>query len=184
MFDDSNNAKELSDSTLRLSSLRLSSESSGLEAEARRARRSLTDEDADFLLKVRGTSVLLVEDSAYFRAYVTRMIELSGGRVDCAENGLEGIKAALANHYDVILMDICMPRLDGFEATRKLREWGYEGSIVALTGTEPASMRDSCVEAGFDELLLKPVHRVRLLYTIACRPRNFEESREGAKPVH
>lgn len=153
-------------------------------SETETSARVFEDNDGDFLLRVRGCSVLLVEDSPEFRTYVTRTIRRSGGEIDCAENGLEGIKLALGYQYDVILMDLRMPKLDGFEATRKLREWGYDGSIVALTGAEKMPDRESCLAIGFDDFLTKPVHRARLLYTVAKRPRLPNSSRRVPYALH
>lgn len=144
------------------------------------------NDDFDFNLvsRLRGASVLLVDDSADARVLIERDLRLSGAEVDIAVNGLEGLKHALGRPYDVILMDIQMPRLDGLEATRKLREWGYEGSIIALTGYKKMAERDDCLSAGFDEYLTKPVSRVRLLYTIACRPRLHDNEPRLIKRLH
>ncbi len=135
--------------------------------------------DPNHLLRVRGACVLLVEDNPDNRNLIARYLRYSGAYVDFAENGIEGVKKALVNNYDIILMDIQMPRLDGLEATKKLREFGYDGSIVAITGYSKKAEREDCLEAGFDEYLTKPVQRTRLLFTIANQPRvrrelNFE----------
>jgi CheY-like chemotaxis protein len=68
--------------------------------------------------------------------------------------------------FDVVLMDIQMPDIDGIEATRRLRQGGYEGPIVALTAHAMASHRQLCLEAGCNEHLSKPVDRRQLLSTL------------------
>ena len=140
-------------------------------ASAQRPVSEMDEADPTILLRVRGTSVLLVEDSADARALLARYIRLSGGEVDLAENGLEGIKQALSSPYDIVLMDIQMPRLNGLDAIRKLRDYGYEGSVVAVTGHAQEAEREQCLAAGFDDYLTKPVQRHRLLYTVASQPK-------------
>jgi CheY-like chemotaxis protein len=147
-----------------------------LEVQSPDHKQSVEDHEFNLVARLRGASVLLVDDSADNRLLIARDLRLSGANVDLAVNGLEGIKQALGRTYDVIIMDIQMPRIDGFEATRKLREWGYDGSIIALTAHSKIAERDDCLRAGFDDYLTKPVSRVHLLYTVACRPRlrNYE----------
>lgn len=110
--------------------------------------------------------VLLVEDAPDNRVLVSRFIKAAGARVECVENGLEGVREALSGCYDLILMDIQMPRMDGFEAVRLLRREGYRKPIVALTAHAMKEDREQCLVAGFDDHLVKPLNRAALLATL------------------
>ena len=89
-----------------------------------------------------------------------------------ADNGQVGLELALAaveegTPYRVILMDVQMPVLDGYEATRRLRATGYSGPIIALTAHALPSERQRCLDAGCDAFATKPIERLHLLGTIA-----------------
>jgi PAS domain S-box-containing protein len=116
--------------------------------------------------------VLLVEDGADNQRVIRHVLERAGYEVTIAENGLVGVELALAaleegTPFSVILMDVQMPVLDGYGATRQLRDRGYTGPIVALTAHALPSEKQRCLEAGCDSFATKPIERVRLLQTIA-----------------
>lgn len=114
----------------------------------------------------KGGRVLVVEDVAVNRVLAVRLLRKAGLVVDEAENGAIAVTKALAEPYSVIFMDIQMPVLDGFEATRRLRSAGYTGAIVALTAHSVAGEREKCLEAGCDDHLAKPIDLVRLQDTL------------------
>jgi len=92
--------------------------------------------------------------------------------VDLADNGRVACQKAAASEaegrpYDLILMDLRMPELDGYEATRRLRRGGWQGPIVALTAHAMVEDRGKTAEAGCDDYLTKPVTSERLLGTVA-----------------
>ncbi len=87
-------------------------------------------------------------------------------KLDWAEDGQMGLEKAAQKKYDLILMDIQMPRMDGYEATRRLRKNGFTGPIIALTGHALKEERDRCLAAGCNEHLTKPIDRAKLLETI------------------
>lgn len=118
--------------------------------------------------KLRGR-VLLAEDSPDSLELFRIILENTGLCVDVAENGQVAIEKAMASVsdgkvYDLILMDMQMPGLDGCEATRRLRRLGWEKPIVALTAHGTHEDRQRCLEAGCDDYLSKPISQ-RMLFT-------------------
>lgn len=104
-----------------------------------------------------GIRVLLVEDVAANRKLIQIILRRTGAQVVEAENGQRGFEAAMAERFDVILMDMQMPVLDGYQATRKLREHGCNVPIVALTANAMKGDDSACFEAGCNGYLAKPI---------------------------
>ncbi len=125
------------------------------------------DHNSELLLTIKNKSVLLVEDDQDTSAFLSRLIEFFGGTVDFAQNGLEGVLKVIENSYDVILMDLQMPVLDGQSAVKVLRATGYEGPVIAVTSSPPDEIGQDFYELGFDDYLTKPVNRMHLMFTIA-----------------
>ncbi len=112
--------------------------------------------------------VLLAEDTRDTRVLLQHLLSRVGLAVEFAEHGREALEKALAadasgEPFDVILMDMQMPVMDGYEATRALRASGYERPILALTAHAMAGEREKCLAAGCDDYATKPIDRVRLL---------------------
>jgi CheY-like chemotaxis protein/anti-sigma regulatory factor (Ser/Thr protein kinase) len=106
--------------------------------------------------------VLLAEDGADNRRLIVRLLEKSGMEVGVAENGRVALEVGLSawregEPYDLILMDMQMPEMDGYQATALLRAAGYPGPIVALTAHALATDRERCLAAGCDEYASKPI---------------------------
>lgn len=113
--------------------------------------------------QLQGLKVLLVEDSPDNQMLITRFLKLAGARVELAENGLEAVEKSLKGDFDVVLMDIQMPILDGYEATVALRKKGYARPIIALTAHAMKEERERCLANGFDDHVGKPIDRARLI---------------------
>ncbi|MCC7422864.1 MAG: PAS domain-containing protein [Planctomycetaceae bacterium] len=116
--------------------------------------------------------VLVVEDNRGLQIMLKRMLENHVDLVELANNGEAAIseiaRAATADApYDIVLMDMHMPVLNGFDATQRLRAKGYHLPIVALTAGAMSGDRDRCLQAGCDNYLSKPVDRGRLLNLLA-----------------
>ena len=107
--------------------------------------------------RLAGMHILLVEDGPDNQALIAHFLTSSGATVELAKNGLEGIEMAQAAIYDIILMDIQMPVLGGYEATRRLRDAGYTAKIVALTANAMQGEREKYLSGGFDDYISKPV---------------------------
>lgn len=114
-----------------------------------------------------GIKILLVEDSADNRHLISRYLLRAGAEVTTAVDGSRGVEAAFNFNFDVILMDLQMPVLDGYGATRTLRENNYVKPILALTAHAFTTERDRCLRSGFDEHLVKPIDRDELIATVA-----------------
>ncbi len=115
--------------------------------------------------------ILLAEDTQDSQKLFKTILDKAGLLVDVAPDGITAFERALATlhanqPYGLILMDMQMPGLDGFEVTRRLRAAGWRKPIVALTGFATPEDRQRCLEAGCDEHLPKPVTRQVLLATI------------------
>ena len=113
--------------------------------------------------------ILLVEDSPTNRAVVEAFLEDLPVTLDMAENGQEGVDRAAATVYDLVLMDMAMPVMDGLTATRQIRKLpGLNGKvpIVALTANAMASDRESCLAAGMNDYLSKPLNLAGLVDSV------------------
>jgi len=108
-------------------------------------------------------NVLLVEDSADNQLLIKNVLCDSGAKVEIAENGQEGMNKALSGDYDVVLMDIQMPLMDGLEATARLRGRRYNKPIIVFTANAMTTEREKYAEAGFDEYLMKPINMHELV---------------------
>ena len=117
-------------------------------------------------LKLKGRSILLVEDSPDNQYLISRILEIHGAKVDVADDGIQGVEKALNNNYDLVIMDIQMPHMDGHQATKKLREMGYTQPIVALTAHAMKEEAERAMESGFTEFLTKPVQRDLVISTV------------------
>lgn len=114
-----------------------------------------------------GIKVLLVEDAPINQILIGRFLTSAGAQVDFAENGEEGVKKALSGDYRVVLMDIQMPQMDGYEATATLRKQGYDRPIIALTAHALKEDRERCLEVGCSDHLTKPIDRKKLISQIS-----------------
>jgi CheY-like chemotaxis protein len=103
--------------------------------------------------------VLIVDDSPVVRLVVTKLLEGMGIKPDTVEDGLQAVNAVSSKAYDLVLMDVMMPNMDGYEATRQIRKFEEEESRmpVPIIGTTSFSSRTACLDAGMDDYLLKPV---------------------------
>ena len=116
--------------------------------------------------------ILLAEDAPDNQRLISFILTKAGAEVMTAENGQIAVDLATAawkanNPFDVILMDMQMPVLDGYQATGRLRRQGYSGPIVALTAHTMDSQRQECLDAGCDDYVAKPINRPLLLSTVA-----------------
>lgn len=103
-------------------------------------------------------NVLLAEDIEDNQELVSLYVNQTGANIVIANNGAEAIQKALDKTYDLILMDMQMPEVDGIEAISTLRKIGYAGPIVSLTANALAADKTKCLNAGADKFLAKPIN--------------------------
>ncbi|HEY1075641.1 MAG TPA: response regulator, partial [Fontimonas sp.] len=108
--------------------------------------------------------ILLAEDNAFNRQVGTRMLESLGYHADVVENGAEAVAAVQQTPYDLVLMDVHMPEMDGLEATRRIRAMAgiRQPRIFAMTASVLDDERQACIDAGMDRHLAKPFRRHEL----------------------
>lgn len=112
-----------------------------------------------------GLRILLAEDNLVNRKVALRMLEKTGAIVEVAVNGKQALEAIQKRSFDLILMDCQMPEMDGFQATRAIREWlggEYPLPIIALTANAMIGDRERCLEAGMDDYISKPIATIDL----------------------
>ncbi len=111
--------------------------------------------------------VLLAEDNAINQKVATLLLERLGHSVRVVENGVVALEALAGERFDLVLMDCHMPEMDGFDATRAMRDRGDETPVVALTAASLPEERGRCFSSGMVDVLLKPINRTDLARVLA-----------------
>jgi PAS domain S-box-containing protein len=109
----------------------------------------------------RNIHILLVEDNPINQKVAMKIVTSLGYRADLAGNGLEALEAVQRQRYDVVLMDVQMPELDGLEATKRIRQMRtlvQQPYIIAMTANAMKGDREACIQAGMDDYISKPIH--------------------------
>lgn len=119
------------------------------------------------IASVAGKNILLVEDTTENQILISHILSKNGATVKIAHNGKEALEMVQAGSFDVILMDMQMPVLDGYSATAILRQRGYKKPIISLTAHAMREDLRKCIDVGCDEVLTKPVNKLQLLETIS-----------------
>jgi CheY-like chemotaxis protein len=120
--------------------------------------------DTDFAKK-HPLRILLAEDNAVNQKLALRLLEQMGYRADVASNGLEAIESVERQTYDVLLMDVQMPDMDGLDASRAIRKLKnlIQPRIVAMTANAMQGDREMCLAAGMDDYISKPIRVLELI---------------------
>ncbi|MBA5685858.1 hybrid sensor histidine kinase/response regulator [Rugamonas apoptosis] len=133
----------------------------------RKARRDDSYRQAE--LAVRGAYLLLVEDNEVNQEVAQQILSDAGVRVDIASNGALALARLAANDYDGVLMDCQMPVMDGYDATRKLREDVRHAAlpVIAMTANAMVGDKEKCLAAGMNDFIAKPIDVAQLFTTLA-----------------
>lgn len=115
---------------------------------------------------INGNNILIVEDSPDNQLLLSRILVKSGAQVKVAQNGQIGVEMALSEDFDIIIMDMQMPVLYGYSAISLLRSKNYKKPIIGLTAHAMKEDIKKCLEAGADEVLTKPINKIKLLETL------------------
>jgi CheY-like chemotaxis protein len=131
--------------------------------------------------------ILLAEDNAVNQKLALRLLQQMGYRADLAVNGLEALEALERQPYDVVLMDVQMPEMDGLEASRQInKRWSREERphIIAMTANAMQGDREMCLAAGMDDYITKPVRLDELVGALTrVQPRARDGASAGAAPA-
>ena len=106
---------------------------------------------------VAGLQILLAEDNAINALLTRTLLEAEGAEVDTVEDGALALEAVSKKKYDLIFMDMRMPNMDGLESTRKIRAFGFDRPIIALTANAFDDDRNACFDSGMNDFMTKPV---------------------------
>jgi PAS domain S-box-containing protein len=134
--------------------------------------------------------ILIAEDTPDIQGLIKMLLEEAGANAATVDNGRDAVEAAWAAigkgaPFDIIFMDMQMPVMDGYEATRKLRSEGYEGRIIALTAHSMRGDREKCLEAGCNDFISKPIDPDQLveMTAMAVKSKPTEDTSKRADPM-
>jgi CheY-like chemotaxis protein len=116
--------------------------------------------------QLQGISILVVEDNSFNIMVAQSLLERGGATVDVATNGEEALNKLQPGKYHLVLMDLNMPVMDGFEATRRLRARGITLPVIALTASLPAEVEKDVQSAGLTDIVVKPFNPDELFRVI------------------
>lgn len=135
-------------------------------------------------MRLSNVNMLLVEDNPVNQKMTEAMLKKAGFHIDIAENGKKAVEAVEGKNYDVIFMDIQMPEMDGFEATKAIRsieKTDKRNIIIAMTAHAMPGDREKCIKAGMDDYISKPIEPKELFDIIKKR---IKPKIEGDEKVH
>ncbi|MGZ3767483.1 MAG: response regulator, partial [Mucilaginibacter sp.] len=116
-----------------------------------------------FEVDLQNKRILLVEDTLFNIIYGTQLLEGWNLRVDVAENGQLAVDSLMQKEYDLVLMDLQMPIMDGYTATVKIREFNKKTPVIALTASATSNVREKVILAGMQDYITKPFNPDHLL---------------------
>ena len=117
----------------------------------------INEEDSKTAESLFGMSILIVDDMAFNRIVIEKMLKKWNLKLDFAEHGIEAVEKVKQRNYDLVLMDVHMPKMDGIEATKTIRTFNQDTFIVALTASSDEKTKERVFEAGMNNFITKPI---------------------------
>ena len=133
----------------------------------------------DEVIRLDGARILVADDAEANREIIEHLLISAGAEVHLVENGAEALEAALVDRFDLVLLDMQMPVMDGYTAAGELRALGYSQPIVALTANSMEGDQERCLEAGCCDFLTKPIDFHQLLQTARSFCENSDRTAES-----
>lgn len=130
------------------------------------SREKMSNDEELVFFDLKNKKILLVEDTLYNVFYATQLLEGWNTQVECAENGEKGWEMAQQKDFDLILMDLHMPIMDGYQSTKKIREFNSSIPIVALTASATSNVREKVLAVGMQDYITKPFNPDDLFYKL------------------
>ncbi|MBF0399058.1 MAG: response regulator, partial [Desulfobacterales bacterium] len=124
-------------------------------------------EESDSVNKIKGAKILLVEDNSINQQVAREILEAADVILEITDNGKKAVDRVKSFQFNAVLMDIQMPVMDGYEATRKIRELGIDVPIIAMTAHAMKSDREKCIESGMNDYVTKPINSEQLFSTLS-----------------
>ena len=127
-------------------------------------------QDDKLMVKTHAFRLLLVEDSKVNQMVIRAMLNKAGYAVEVVDDGLEALQAMQSQHYDLVLMDLAMPEMDGFQAAAEIRQLPgavSQAPIVAVSAHDLAEGWERCVSAGINDYIKKPIDYARLVTVLS-----------------
>ena len=126
--------------------------------------------------------ILVVDDDQAVRDSLARSLKYTGDEVSTASNGVEALAKLAGGTFDAVIMDVMMPRMDGLEATRMLRDSGNDVPILILTARDAVGDRVDGLDAGADDYMVKPFALDELLARLRALTRRTKNASDSAEP--
>ena len=128
-----------------------------------------TEVNPQDIINTKQLHVLVVEDNKVNQIVLTKMLKKLDITFDVANNGQEGMEMVKVNYYDLVLMDIQMPVMDGHEATKKIRKFNNSIPIIAVTAHASADDKNQCMSIGMNDYMCKPIKSIDALHSIIMK---------------
>ncbi|MCC6922548.1 MAG: response regulator [Nitrosomonas sp.] len=127
------------------------------------------DEIASARMLLNGTHILLIEDNPANQMIARHLLEMVGCRADCADNGQQAMEKIIAAQYDLVVMDVQMPVMNGYETARRIRSKlkFRRLPIIAMTANATQEDRQRCLDAGMDDFIAKPIYQDQMYLILA-----------------
>lgn len=123
--------------------------------------------------------ILVVEDEKEIADGISKILEKNGYQVDCVYDGLSGLDSIYSNIYDLVLLDVMLPEVNGFDIVKEVRTEGISTPIIILTAKSQTDDKILGLNTGADDYITKPFDGGELLARVAARVRNYAEIKDG-----